>query len=469
MDTSHLAKPRLIPLWQWAEHATHPVLMDKGQPITADQLRQRAADWSKSMALTPGARVAVYHTDLFECLAILMAVWASHATACIPGDACEVTQQRLSQTVDRFVGTFSEHPSVAPNAGDAGEPLNHAWPPEYPAIEIYTSGSTGAPKPIQKTLGQLFDEIKALETLWPTYEGTVVLGSVSHHHFYGLMFRVLWPLCSSRPIERAMCTFTEDIFQWSGLYDEYHLISSPTHLSRINPELDWPSRQGRCSMIVSAAAPLTREDSLRAARYLGCSVNEIYGSSETGAIAWRVQQEERADQPWQPTPGSLIDQEDDGRLRVRAPFIREGVLSLADQIAFCEDRPNAFTLQGRADRIVKLEGKRISLTAIERTLLAHSEIAEVKALILKRKRDEIAIVAELTASGLAALNGQSRRAFTQHLMRPLMDQFEAVARPRRWRFVTSLPTNEQGKITQHALEALFDGETPAEPQLREAL
>ncbi len=68
-------------------------------------------------------------------------------------------------------------------------------------LTLYTSGSSGTPKPIRKTLAQFNAEVHTLETQWGALVGdATVLGSVPHHHIYGLLFRVFWPLAAGRRI-----------------------------------------------------------------------------------------------------------------------------------------------------------------------------------------------------------------------------------------------------------------------------
>ncbi|MCO6705214.1 AMP-dependent synthetase, partial [Streptomyces sp. CHB9.2] len=77
---------------------------------------------------------------------------------------------------------------------------------------LSTSGSSGEPKLIAKQLFQLANEVAALECLWGASLGAAtVLGSVSTQHIYGLLFRVLWPLCAGRPFARQALPYTEEL------------------------------------------------------------------------------------------------------------------------------------------------------------------------------------------------------------------------------------------------------------------
>lgn len=113
-----------------------------------------------------------------------------------------------------------------------------------------------------------------------------------------------------------------------------------------------------------------------------------------------------------------------------------------------------FTLLGRTDRIVKIEEKRLSLTALEKSLLATSLFTEAKAFLLTEKRD-LAVVAVPSEKGQALL-GQSKLALIRAAEHHLREEFEAVLLPHRWRFEPIMPTNSQGKYTIEALQSLFD-------------
>lgn len=54
---------------------------------------------------------------------------------------------------------------------------------------------------------------------------------------------------------------------------------------------------------------------------------------------------------------------------------------------------------------------------------------------------------------------KGKAALVKRLRHVLVQSFEAVCLPRRWRFVTELPQNCMGKITMEALTRLFDPRT----------
>ena len=70
-------------------------------------------------------------------------------------------------------------------------------------IILMTSGSTGEPKLINKDVRQFRDEVAVLAGLWESrFKSSVVCSTVSHQHFYGLLFSVLVPMASGVPFLR---------------------------------------------------------------------------------------------------------------------------------------------------------------------------------------------------------------------------------------------------------------------------
>jgi acyl-coenzyme A synthetase/AMP-(fatty) acid ligase len=457
---------QLNPLSSWLQVLTvQNVAVSSGSVKTTEDLAQRVRDWVNVLAKHSGTRWVVYHNDAYEFLSILLALWQLDRIACIPGDNRSGTMQRLKTQVQGFVGQCD-----LPGAITDAEPdhsSNIRWKTahwktlaqDFVCLEIYTSGSTGDPKAITKTIAQLDLELETLEAQWPSQQlsdqkCSVVLSTVTHQHMYGIIFRLLWPFSAGRPFEREWCEYMEDILRLATCYPSFILISSPSHLSRINTELDWHQITGRCDYVLSSAAPLACADSLNVNHIFKAPVREIYGSSETGAIAWREQMDIDSDALWRALPEVELEPAADDTLIVRAPYLASpAFFSLPDRVEF--NRVGDFRLLGRVDRIVKVEGKRVSLLSIEKKLMSHDWVNNAKALTVERRRVETAVVVELTEQGQDQLALISSKGMTKQLKASLADFFDAVVLPRRWRFVDRMPFNPQGKLPLDSLQALF--------------
>lgn len=456
----------LIPLSDWLRSAPEGVVArDESGTITKSELISKVTFWCRVLPVEPGQRWVVYHQDMAEFLALVLALWQMGCTACISGDNRPATIDRLRPQVDGFVGDFPE--SIMPVEMGGVVPVSEMpeWKPLEPgfkALEIYTSGSTGAPKSVLKSVEQLESELIALERLWPGHNRAAVISTVTHQHLYGLTFRLFWPLCKGQVFESSYCQYTEEIFSRAQKYSEFMLVSTPSHLGRLNSTLPWQELAQKCVGIISSAAPLQREDSLEVAALFKTPVREIYGSSETGAIAWRIQSLE-TDALWQPLPGVKASQTESSTLSVKAPHIAEEILELPDRVEFSET--GQFRLKGRVDRVVKVEGKRLSLAEVEQVAETIDLLARVKALTVIRSRTEIALVAQLSPLGVRYLQQHGKRQLVRHCKELLRDYFEPVVLPRRWRFVEQMPYNQQGKITMDSLQAMFQQEEVRWPEV----
>jgi 3-hydroxymyristoyl/3-hydroxydecanoyl-(acyl carrier protein) dehydratase len=125
-----------------------------------------------------------------------------------------------------------------------------------------------------------------------------------------------------------------------------------------------------------------------------------------------------------------------------------------------------FSLLGRTDRIVKLEEKRISLDAIEQALQASPFVIQARIIALQAPRMRLAAFVVLSEGGRALLAAGGKLACNRALRDVLEQSVEAVAVPRRWRYLDALPVNAQGKTTQADLLALLETMRPLMPRER---
>jgi len=208
---------------------------------------------------------------------------------------------------------------------------------------------------------------------------------------------------------------------------------------------------------------LPADVALASANLLGSVPVEVYGSSESGGVAWR-QRTNQIDDAWSPMNGvAWRCDPDDQLIEIQSPHLfTNDWLKMADRIQVQPD--GRFTLTGRSDRVVKIEEKRISLDAIEHKLLTSPLVDEVKLIAGQAaaqgnsRRQQLAAVVVLSEPGRECLQRHGKLAVNRALKAVLSDTVEPVAVPRRWRYVATMPVNSQGKTTLAMLHALFDGE-----------
>ena len=386
--------------------------------------------------------------DRLHVAAVLFACWSEGRTAVLPPNTRPATVAELmaAGAADAVVGDawvaeqLRAEPPVSPAASAALSAVLGRRGPER-LVTAYSSGSTGAPVASHKTSGQLLGEAEVLAAAFGLGAGARVLSTAPAHHLYGLLFSLLVPAVSGGSFVRQTPLHAETIAALARALEANVLVSVPPHLHGLQalepgalPALKIFCSGGRLPAGVAAA--------LR--QRFGVPVTEIFGSTETGGIAWRTGD---ADEAWTPLPGVQVSAGAEGLLLVDSPFLDPSAprpFAAADRIA---PRPDGrFLHLGRADAVVKVAGERVSLAEIEQRLLAVPGVLDAAVVALEDagpRQHELG--AAVVAPGLTAAD--LRRALRQHL--------DPVAIPRRFALLSGLPREATGKLPRQRLLALF--------------
>ena len=465
----------LLSMLNASRPADQVIAWRSGAAVSWGAFLARVAVWSDLLGATPGNAFALFHHDAIEFAATLFGAWLARKKVILPGDNLPGTCAGLRANVAGFLGEFTAEwqPKEAPPGNLDVKPAScAAIDADFAGLVLYTSGSTGAAQPIAKNLGQMAAEVAHLENQFGALLGAAdVITTVSHQHIYGLLFNVLWPLAAGRQIQARSLSWFEDLSATLAARDAV-LISSPAHLSRMPENPGWAKAAQRLRAVFSSGGPLSFGVAQECQRLLGRVPIEVYGSSETGGIAWR-QQDRPENQAWTALPGvewrlNAVDapggqDSKDEVLAVRSEHLpSKDWFCTADRARTAGD--GKFFLGGRIDQIAKIEGKRISLSAIEKLLMASPLVQLARAIAVDGRRQRVAVFVVPSERGGEELGALGRRGFTRLLRRQLDESIDPVAMPRLWRFLGELPVNPQGKTSHADLLALLE----APPVLRTA-
>ncbi|WP_299795057.1 AMP-binding protein [uncultured Shewanella sp.] len=426
--------------------------------VTGAAFTSQVVNVHQQLLLSPSKRwlLACESSDLFAvglCAALL-----AGKEVILPSNTQAGT---LSEITHEFDGVISDVPlcegkSFIMLKRDLHE-NNNLWPEcdSYGELVLFTSGSSGHPKAVCKTVEQLDAEVSILENTFAKHlPQCSVISTVSHQHIYGLLFKILWPLAASRPFLSDIVEYPETLTYYTSLFPNLCLISSPAQLSRLPESLDNERQLRSPSLVFSSGGPLNFEAAQGIKQCYGHQPIEVFGSTETGGIAYRRQTQR--EQPWRVFDSIKIRRDEkDGALQLKSPYLED------DNWLRCEDKieitnPGEFQLQGRLDRVVKIEEKRLSLVQMEALLETHPLINQAALVVLEQPRTQLGAVIELSAQGRERLDAEGKLGLNNLLKAHLLTQFERVTLPRRWRYPEAMPVNPQGKRLAKQLAELFD-------------
>lgn len=435
-------------------HGT-PIAWRDAETLTLSELRACVKTLCRQLQEAPGTRWAVCFEDSYLFTAALLGVIYSGKTPVIPGNLRQ-SQLQEQYSLGDFDGMLTDLPlqldaptlrlSSTPDQNETSCVSLPLWPQDAKVV-LFTSGSTDRPKAIHKPVALLEKESELLVLRWAqALSGTRIAATVTHQHLYGLTFRIFLPLAMGLPFNARLTEYHEQLPPLC--LTPLTLITSPAYLKRLDSTLPPLS----CPLIFSAGGPLEFEEAQLVRQCLNALPHEIYGTSETGVIATRCQC--KPDSLWEPMENVTVRQQKDGTIDVVSPlFDGDGGKTIHDLI---ELHPEGFHLLGRKDRIVKIEEKRLSLTEVERRLMALDDVHDAAVIpVTQGRRTVLAAVIVLSSPGERRRRQNGDTTLTNELRQSLREWLEPVALPRRWRIVDEIPINAQSKRAYNELQELF--------------
>ena len=309
---------------------------------------------------------------------------------------------------------------------------------------LQTSGSSGKSKMIEKSLAQMIKESEYLASELNFSAQNTFFSSVSHRHMFGLTFKVFLPLALGVRVIADELNYPEAIL---GLELANHVfIASPVLLGAL-VQSPAASSLKNLSGIVSAGSPLKKELRDKLGKICDARIIEIYGSTETGIVA---RDEGRGLRLFGAVNAGLDGR---GALNVSSPWC--DFFQTNDAASIDEGR---LALQGRIDRIVKLNDKRVSLESIEAKLLESGLLADCYC-APHPKFKRIAALLQLNGEGLKKFRKIGKKGVAAELKELLKLEFKNSVR--YFKIVEKMPRNQQGKFEKSEFEnALFASPKP---------
>ena len=324
---------------------------------------------------------------------------------------------------------------------------------EQCAAILFTSGSTGRPAAHPKTWGQLWRGAAHLaEALnWRERPSCALVGSVSPQHMFGLEATVMLPWYAGVPVHAGKPLLAADIeIALRQCARPGWWMTTPVQL---RAPLKTPTALEGLEGILASTMSLPAALAAAAESAWKVPVMEIYGSTETGALAIRRTAAESA---WVPLAGVSLWREGDGegrRIWAAGPHVGPPV-QLGDELDIQPD--GRFLWLGRSSDLIKVGGRRASLSALNRSL---TDIPGVEDGVYSFPDEADATTAASNdeshpARRLAAVYVSSTLS-PQDVLNALRARIDPAFLPRPLYRAAELPRNANGKLPQAALAELL--------------
>ena len=332
------------------------------------------------------------------------------------------------------------------------------------AAILFTSGSTGQPSAHPKTWGQLNRGAAALAAAlgWHDVPACAIVGSVPPQHMFGLEATVMLPWYVGIPVHLQRPMLAADLVTALG----QHALPSWWMTTAVHMRAPLGATAGLAGLcgVLASTMSVPKPLAVAAETAWQVPVMEIYGSTETGALALR---RTASDTAWTPLPGvtvcnaaaattaaAAIDGYANTSSWARGAHI-EGAVQLGDALELMAD--GRFLLGERVHDLVKVGGKRASLAALHRSLCAVPGIDDACYFFADAPATSEGAAAndEVSAIQRPVAFYVSPSLLPQQVVSALRMSIDAVFIPRPLYRVAQLPRNGNGKLTREALMAML--------------
>ncbi len=420
--------------------------------FTYGEIFELAAGLKKSVArIGSGKLICLCTENKAVITASILASLTGSFTLILPHSFSVQALIELYET-ERFDALITDRPDEAhdmeviiPTAGNPAdlkpEDLRHA---DEPFVKLFTGGSTGKPKVWSKSPRNLLGEAFYLRSKFGLDSRDLFISTVPPYHIYGLLFSILLPLVAHARVLPENYTFPQEIITAINRHKATVLVSVPVHYRALKVDnLTAPSLRAA----FSSSGVLSRSDATYFLKKTGQGIHEIYGSTETGGIAFRNAAENT--ERW--LPADVVSWKLSGkRLAVRSDFVSSEMEKDAEGYSVTGDEVQAekngrFLLLGRADGIVKVAGKRVDLLEVQSKIQTLPTVRDVVVIALPAEKGRENVIAALVACDLTEIQ----------LRKLIMEKIEPYAMPRRIKIVRSVNRTATGKIDFRRIEQIF--------------
>ncbi len=304
-------------------------------------------------------------------------------------------------------------------------------------ITFRTGGTVSEGKFVKAHLSNMKAEIVDMKEQLGLDSSYKFISTTTPNHRWGFTFQLLYPALTGGEIQYKRVNYPEDINVENAV-----LVTTPSFLEAMRKYGDLPKINPK--IIMTAGAKL-EDITFEFAKSIAERVIEVYGSSESGSIAWR---EDYKNGRMKLFKGMKVLENTEDYTKIHSDYSSCNPVVLEDRIKVYDNGEIEFL--ERRGRVLKVQEKRIMSSDVEEELNKLDFVSESYCLEFDRK---LASLCVLNDEGKKFLLENDKLTLVKKLKSQLTDKFEII--PQRWKFFDEIPRKETGKFDKDLIKELF--------------
>ena len=452
--------------------------------ILAGRVARLAGGLRTVAGLVPGDRVAISMENCPEYLEILYAAWWA-GLAAVPVNAKLHAKEKAFIVADAGARLSIEAPEAFTRLRAAEPIAPHESAPTDMAWLFYTSGTTGRPK------GAMLSHRNLAQMTYSYFVDVDAVGAAGRllhaaplSHGSGLYNFTHLAKGAAQVVPESGAFDAAEVLQLLEVHRDVSFFAAPTSVKRLSDAaLGSRSSAPGLQTIVYGGGPMYRADLDRAHEAFGYRLAQIYGQGESPMTITALSKRHHADVAHprhrerlasvglphsavrvsiRAEDGRELPPGEIGEVCVRGDVVMSGYWGNPDASARALrggwlwtgdlgelDGDGFLTLKDRSKDLIVSGGSNIYPREVEEVLLLHPAVAEASVVGRPDAEWGEAVVAFIVARGAAPPAAELDRLCLDHIAR--------FKRPKEYRFVESLPKNNNGKVVKAELRAALAG------------
>lgn len=301
-------------------------------------------------------------------------------------------------------------------------------------ITFRTGGSTSDTKLIEKHIKNVIIESNDIFSVLKLPKNLEFISTTTPEHYFGFSFHYVLPILHDYKRREKRINYPEELTIENAV-----LITTPSFLKTMQKYNFQPVVPPQ--VIICAGAKL-EDKTFEYARNIAKRVIEIYGSTETGIIAYRETEHENLAL----MPGIKILEAEQDYTKISTKYSHQTINILDDRIQLENEKIKFISRTGKTLKILE---KRIDATQYEAKISTHPLVNESYCFENSNK-----------LATLIALNPEGAEFIIKHgkheLIKDIKSQLKTEILPQKWEFIDIIPRNEKGKIDKTLIDELFN-------------